>query len=138
MMLDSIVITAANEAADKARDFAKKNYALSEGGIAIEVIRVDKNGEYNWTCSFERIIGENPHPQYRKVLREYTSSSHGGLLNGQPKAPLGWFGSPYVCLHDEIVSPNGDERFSIMACAIGGTRKQNETLAQFVLNSIAI
>ena len=137
-MLDSIVITAANEAADNARDLAKKNYALSECGIAIEVIRVDKNGEYNWTCSFERIIGENPNAQYRKVLREYTSSSHGGLLEGRPKAPFGWSGSPYVCLHDEIVSPHGDERFSIMACAVGGTRSQNETLAKFVLDSIAI
>ena len=137
-MLDSILIDVVKRSANEARDYAESCMGMTEGGIAVEIICYDKNGDYDYSLMIDRPFGKaRKHREYRDFLMGQVKDAHSRLVGGQKPIPVGWEGSSIVYEYRSLSYDNDGGNFSVIIGAVGGSERQNRRLTEFIANAIS-
>ncbi len=138
MMLDGILIATVRQSIEEARDYADSCMGMAKGGIAVEIIEFDEEGEREFTCLFARPIGEAKRDRrYCSFLEKEVSDAHARLLGDEEPLNVGWEGSTIVYEYRNLSYENNKGCFSVLIGVLGGSEGQNRRLAESIADDIS-
>lgn len=140
-MLGSTLIDVVNEAMSETREWIEAEMNLRRSVACAEVrgIVYDENGKMKCGFSYSTMIATGAaesDEEYCGFLQNQLHDAHLRMNDNEIVPEMSWESSPVVVKHIQCKLGHDKHDYSIAVAALGGTREENETIVNSVINSI--
>ncbi len=140
-MLGSTLIDAVNEIMEETQRLIEEEMNPDRLAACVEIRGMTRDGKGRMKCGFAYTtmiaLGKaSSNDMFRDYLQKNLHEAHSHLLIEKGYPQMSWESSPFIYASTKRSYEDENRDYSIAAGAIGGTREENQTVVNTIINSI--